>query len=385
MLDQKILFVDDDTNILSAFTRQFHGKFTISTADSGSKGLDLLKSEGPFEVIVSDYKMPEMNGADFLEKAREISPASIRMLLSGQADMEGVANVINKGNIFRFLTKPCPPDLLLKNITDAFEQYQLMRAEKDLLEKTLSGSIKMLIDILSVISPTAFGKALRLRAIVKKYAEMTESENAWQLEVAALLSQIGCVAITEPILHAAYTGAALTPDEFHIFQKHPQTGNDMIASIPRLEKVSSIILYQNKNFNGTGFPEDDIAGENIPLGARLLKIASDYDILIHSGRDPQIASTVITSRINSGWYDPAVVEKFCKIVSVSKKYKKKLVTIEQLDETMILAENIFSARDNIEVGRKGQIVTKAFKVTLLNYKRSGNIAETLHVVIPIDE
>ena len=384
-MEHKILFVDDDPNILSALTRQFHGKYRISTADSGKKGLELIAKEGPFEVIVSDFKMPGMNGDEFLEQSRVKASTSIRMLLSGQADMEGIANVINKGNIFRFLTKPCPPDLLLKNIDDAVEQYRLMRAEKELLEKTLSGSIKMLIDILSVISPTAFGRALRLRASVKKFAEITEAANAWQLEVSALLSQIGCVAIAEPILHASYTGTTLTPDEFHIFQKHPQTGHDMIAGIPRLENVAAIILYQNKNFNGTGFPEDEVAGEKIPYGARLLKIVSDYDALLQSGRETQIAINVLTSRSNSGWYDPDIAEKFCKVISVSKKYKKKLVTIEQLDDTMILAEDLISIKNGAIIGHKGQIVTKAFKVTLINFKRGGNVGDTLHVVIPIDE
>ncbi|HNX60773.1 MAG TPA: response regulator, partial [Spirochaetota bacterium] len=196
----KVLFVDDDQNILSGFHRYMHDRYAISTADSGHKGLDLMRTEGPFSVVVSDFKMPGMSGAQFLEHARTEFPETIRIMLSGQAEMHELVDVINSGNIFRFLNKPCPPDALAKNIDDGIEQYRLIRSEKELLEKTLSGSIKLLVDILSVVSATAFSKALRIRKLVKKYAEIMELENGWQYEIAALLSQIGCITIPETIL-----------------------------------------------------------------------------------------------------------------------------------------------------------------------------------------
>jgi response regulator RpfG family c-di-GMP phosphodiesterase len=384
-MSEQVLFVDDDANILGGFTRQFHGKFTVATADSGDKGLELLKSKGPFAAVVSDYKMPKMNGAEFLEKAREISPQTVRLMLSGQAEMEGLVNVINKGNIFRFLTKPCPPDLLLKNIQDAIDHYHLVQAEKELLEKTLSGSIKILVDILSVISPVAFGKALRLRALVKKYADVMEIEQAWQIEIAALLSQIGCVAIPESILRQAYSGNTLTPDEFRLFIRHCQTGSEMIANIPRLDSVAASIFYQEKNYNGTGFPEDTVSGEAIPFGARLIKIASDYDVILQSGREVSQVISVIKARIGSGWYDPVIADNFIKVLSVQKKYRKKTVLIKQLDETMIISEDIISKDTTVLAAHKGQLVTKALRMTLLNFQRGGHIPETIPVIIPVDD
>jgi response regulator RpfG family c-di-GMP phosphodiesterase len=384
-MNPRVLFVDDETNILSAFNRQVRGIYEISVASSGVQALELISKNAPFEVIVSDFKMPGMNGAEFLEKAREIAPNSTRIMLSGQAEIQGILDVINKGNIFRFLTKPCPPDLLMKNIQDGIDQFRLIRAEKDVLEKTLSASIKMLVDILSMTNPIAFGKALRIRNLVKKFTQTMESENSWVYEVAALLSQIGCISINDSILKNAYSGQSLTADELHLFLKHPQAGSDMIKGIPRLEQVAEIILYQNKNFNGSGFPENSIIGEKIPLGSRILKIASDYDTVLQTGRDQQGVIQIILARAGSGWYDPAVAENFCKVVVETKKYKRKLVTIEQLEEGMILAEDIISSKSSIVAGHKGQMVTNPFRITLLNFKRGGNIGETVHVVIPIEE
>jgi len=384
-MDHKILFVDDDQNILSGVRRQMHGKYPVQTAESGARGIEILKKEGPFEVVVSDYKMPGMNGAEFLDSVRTISPETVRIMLSGQADMQELVGVINNGNIFRFLNKPCPPDLLLKNIDDGIEQYRLLRAEKDLLEKTLSGSIKLLVDILSMVSPVAFGKALRVRKLVKQFCEIIELENGWQYEVAALLSQIGCITIPDSILRNVYKGESLTADETRLYTKYPQTGSEMISSIPRLGEVSRIIGYQEKHFNGFGFPEDETSGNQIPYGARLIKIANDYDTLLQSGRDPVTSFEIMKSRVNTGWYDGALLQNFSKTIALSKKFKKKLVTIEQLNESMILAEDIISEDTKIIAGHKGQLVTKALRITLLNFKRGGHIGETVPVIIPVDE
>jgi response regulator RpfG family c-di-GMP phosphodiesterase len=202
-----------------------------------------------------------------------------------------------------------------------------------------------------------------------------ELEHAWQIEVAALLSQIGCVAIPESILRQAYSGNTLTPDEFRLFIRHSQTGSEMIANIPRLEPVASIIFYQEKNFNGTGFPEDDVAGEAIPFGSRLIKIASDYDVILQSGREVSQVISVIKARIGSGWYDPIIADNFIKVLSVQKKYRKKNVLIKQLDDSMIISEDISSKDTTVIVAHKGQLVTKALRMTLLNFHNGGHISK----------
>jgi response regulator RpfG family c-di-GMP phosphodiesterase len=118
--------VDDDRNILSSFQRQFHSIYETLIAENAYDGLKIIEMKGPVAVVVSDYRMPEMNGVEFLTRVREISPDTVRFMLTGQADMEAVIKVINEGRIFRLLTKPCLPDLMKKNIEDGIDQYKLI-------------------------------------------------------------------------------------------------------------------------------------------------------------------------------------------------------------------------------------------------------------------
>ena len=124
-MSNKILFVDDEQNLLDAMRRQFRGRFDVSTALGGHEGLRTLKAEGPFAVIVTDYKMPLMNGLEFLERSREISPDSVRIMLTGYAEHQTAIDAVEKGHVFHFLTKPCDSDTLSEALTAALELHQL--------------------------------------------------------------------------------------------------------------------------------------------------------------------------------------------------------------------------------------------------------------------
>src|SRR4029077_11303089 len=133
--------------------------FRVETAEGGEAALDKIAAHGPFAVVVSDRQMPRMDGIKFLSLVKERAPDTVRLMLTGNADLDGAIKVVNEGNIFRFLTKPCPLEVLGKAVEDALGQYRLVTAEKELLNKTLSGSIKLLCDILSMIDPQSFGRA----------------------------------------------------------------------------------------------------------------------------------------------------------------------------------------------------------------------------------
>lgn len=159
----------------------------------------------------------------------------------------------------------------------------------------------------------------------------------------------------------------------------------MISNIPRMGEVASIITNQERNYNGSGSSNDGIIGDKIPYGARLLKIVSDYDVLVQSGRDSASSCEVLKARANSGWYDSTILTEFCKTVVLSRKYKKKLITFEQLEENMILAEDIVSEDTKVIAGHKGQVVTKALRLTLLHFRQGKHTGDTLPVIIPVDE
>ena len=160
-MTEKILCVDDEPNVLQACRRQLRKRFHIETADGGEQALQAIAGQDPYAVIVSDMRMPGMDGIQFLARAKELTPNSVRIMLTGNSDQQTAIEAVNEGNIFRFLTKPCPAESLAKAIAAGVEQYRLVTAEKELLEKTLRGSIKVLTEVLSLVNPTAFGRAAR--------------------------------------------------------------------------------------------------------------------------------------------------------------------------------------------------------------------------------
>src|SRR5262249_32533343 len=159
-------------------------------ATSGPRALELLGRERATAVIVSDMRMPGMDGTVFLNLARQMAPEAVRILLTGHADVDSSIAAVNLGQIFRFLTKPCSPIALLMAVQAAAEQHRLITAERVLLEQTLRGSIKTLTDVLALTSPLAFGRATRIRRYTSVLAAAVGLCDCWQLDVAALLSQL---------------------------------------------------------------------------------------------------------------------------------------------------------------------------------------------------
>lgn len=134
-MTEKILLVGDDVNVLDGFKRQLWGQFTIETAPGGEEGLQMLTCQGPFAVVVADFRMSGMDGVQFLQKAKEISPDTVRMMFTGYTELGSVIEHVNKGSIFRILVKPCSPDILTQAFRAALEQHHFINAERDLPEK----------------------------------------------------------------------------------------------------------------------------------------------------------------------------------------------------------------------------------------------------------
>ena len=170
-MNEKVLFVDDDAAVLSTFRRTLRKKFQLITAMGGETALEQIQSKGPFAVVVSDMRMPGMNGVQLLAKIKEKNPDTVRMMLTGYADFNTAMEAVNEGNIFRFLTKPCPPDLLAQALEDAARQYRLIKSEQELLNKTLKGSIQVLIEILSIVDQQSFSQVTKLRDYVRRLSK----------------------------------------------------------------------------------------------------------------------------------------------------------------------------------------------------------------------
>jgi response regulator RpfG family c-di-GMP phosphodiesterase len=383
-MDETILFVDDDPNLLSGVLRGQRGRFCVTTALGPEKGLELVSARGahePFAVVVADMQMPGMNGVELLRRVAEITPLSVRIMLTGQADQQTAIDAINKGSIFRFLTKPCGQDLLASTLAAGLEQYRLVTAEKELLAKTLSGSVRLLADMLALAKPKAFSRAARVRKLVQQIAAQQGIEPAWPLEIGAMLSHLGCITLPETLIEKVCTGQSLSLRETTLFATHPRIGAELVGNIPRLAQVAEIIAYQERRFDGSGPPGDGRTGNGIPLGARVLKLALDFDVLRTSGQTPEQVLAELHRR--TGWYDPALLESLARLSDCEICYESRVVSMSQLEDEMVLDQHVLSCDGDILVTR-GQEISSALRQRLQNYANTvRGIQEPIRVSVPV--
>ena len=381
-MPRKILLVDDDANILSGYRRNLRSLFGVEIALGAEIGLEKLRHQGPFAVVVSDLRMPGMDGTRFLAQVRESAPDTVRIMLTGQADLESAIEAVNEGNLFRFLTKPCSPVALKMALDAGVRQYLLVKSERELLENTLGGSIKLLTDVLALASPVAFGRGSRLQRLMRLVLPHFGRENAWQLDVTAMLCQIGLVALPGEILDKIDQGQPLSTEETELLNTYPKIGSELIINIPRLETVAKNIAYQLKRYDGYGPPSDEVRGPEIPLGGRVLKALLDYDTLLRSGRDSKQAAAEMERR--SGWSDPKILETLnTTVVDVKTGFTFKMLPIAELESGMVIPDGIRTANGGLLVG-KGQEMTPSLLARVGNFARWQEIVEPINVLVPIE-
>jgi CheY-like chemotaxis protein len=371
-VNTKILCVDDEPNILAAHQRQLRKQFEIDIAQGGEAGLEAIAMNGPYAVIVSDMRMPGMNGVQFLCRVQEVAPESVRIMLTGNADQQTAVEAVNQGNIFRFLTKPCPPDLLTKSLLAGIDQYRLITAEKELLENTLKGCVKVLSDVLGLVYPTAFGRASRLQVLVGKMAVALKVERAWEFELSAMLSQIGCVTIPETVLRKVYQGESLQPDEARMFAAHPRIGHELIASIPRLEAVAFAIASQEQYISESSDSAITAPEQEPTLGARVLRAAIEFDVLESKGLSKVQAFERLSEHPQR--YGAGVLAALASTLEADHVFGVTEVSIEDLTPHMMLTEDLKTTSGLLLVGR-GQEITPALCHRLKNYHRYGSLAK----------
>lgn len=306
MTAPKILFVDDDPNILAGFQRTLRKQFAFDTALSGVEALELLQKSGPYAVVVADMRMPGMEGIELLERVRIAAPDTVRLMLTGNADQQTAVEAVNRGQVFRFLNKPCGPETLVPALESSLQQYELARVERELLEGTLAGSVQVLADVLGMVAPEALGRGQRLRGLMRRFARMADAGPRWEIEVAALLSSLGYASVPPALLRKIASRTDLNASEHAVLRRVPQIGHDLLTDVPRLREVARIVLFQNKHFDGSGQPDDGTTGEAIPVGARLLKILLDRMALEADGVVKKRA--LAEMQAHEGHYDPRLLE-----------------------------------------------------------------------------
>ncbi len=272
-------------------------------------------------MIVSDMRMPGMDGVQLLTRVKDNYPDTVRIILTGNADQETATDAVNIGQIFRFLTKPCSTAVLATSLALAVRQYKLITAEKELLNKTVKGSITVMAELLSLANATAFSSGYRIKPLVKAIVKDLQLLHPWQYEVAALMSQIGCITLPGDVLHKLHAGIILSDDEQQMYENHPAVGSKLIRKIPRMEKVAAMIEYQLRSFDSSA--GEDSLDEDVLLGAEILKVTIEYDLLRQ--QDIGHVHALKHMRKQKGTYNPDVL-------TILEKHKPKDVhtTIKNL-------------------------------------------------------
>lgn len=363
----RVLLVDDEAQLLSAVKRQLGDVYDLTLALGPFEGLKAIGEDPEFEVIVADMRMPGMDGIEFLSRAREAAPNSIRMMLTGNADHQTAVSAVNEGNVFRFLNKPASRLALVTAIDDCHAQYRLVQAEKELLEKTLIGSIKVLVEILATVNPAQFGKAQSLKAEAAKMAEALNVREVWQIELAAMLCQIGSVALPSSQSRGDFTIVRLPDPDSKASSRLPKVERDMneripllsaslINKIPRLDAIAEAVMYQDQRFDGTGFPGDGRQGRYLPMGARILKVLKDYGALIKSGKSP--TNAINSMRAKVGWYDPIVLQVAAELFDGQARPPAGVpVAIADLAPGDVLGSDLVTS-DGVLLAGAGQILSE---------------------------
>ena len=276
----KILIVDDEEDNLALWYRTLRGKYSITKANSAIEALEILKSE-QFDCILSDHKMPLMDGVEFLKRVYDIQPKTMRLLVTAYSDVKILIDAINYAKIYRYIKKPYSPDELLMIVENALETYQLKLDNENLiqdLKELFSGTVKAIIEALDAKDSFTLGRSRRVAfyalKIVNKMA-LTPAESS-KIELAGLLHDIGMIGVAEEILNKSQK---LTDEEFEKIKMHVQYSVKILEDIKQLYEITEIIKYHHEYYNGCGYPYG-LKGEEIPLGSRIIAIADAYDSMV---------------------------------------------------------------------------------------------------------
>ena len=316
MMDKKynILLVDDEEDNLALLYRTLRGAYNLEKTTSPLHALEILK-EKHFELVISDHKMPEMDGVEFLKHVQVHYPSTMRILLTAYSDANILIDAINYAKIYRYVKKPFNPEELQLIVSSALEYYQLKYDNDKLindLKELFSGTIKAIMEALDAKDSYTSGRSKRITyysIIVAKQLGLSTIDTG-KVELAGMLHDIGMIGVSDEIL---YKIDALSQEEYDEIKKHITYSVKILEDIKQLKDVVEIIKYHHEKYDGTGYPYG-VKGEDIPLGSRIIAVADAFDSII-SNRiyRNKIELQDALNEIKKGaltQFDPVVVKAF---------------------------------------------------------------------------
>jgi response regulator RpfG family c-di-GMP phosphodiesterase len=371
----QVLCVDDEVRIVEGLQALLKDDFDVHVATSAEEALRIVNTLSDLAVVVCDMRMPKVDGATLLQAMARHRPNATRILLTGQASREDAIRAVNEGQIFKLLTKPCRAEDLKAAINEGVSQYRLATAERKILQETLIGAIHAMMEVLAIANPVAFGRAAQIKRQVRDCAASLGMQDFWQLEAAALLSQLGYVGLPASLMEKMQRGERLTPDEEAKLRAAPDLTNTLLEHIPRLEPVLQILAalkWQDAQLARLG-------DGTIGLGARILGLVLEYDSLLAQGEQHDAIREKLAARV--GRYGARLIGQLDACIVKSEEAGQALhVTVSQLQQGMRLLEELRTPTGAL-------LVPKGFEVTQVFVDRVATIAPDLldrrvHVRLP---
>ena len=309
-----ILLVDDEEDNLALLYRTLRGTYNLEKTTSPLKALEILK-EKPFELVISDHKMPEMDGVEFLKHVQLEHPNVMRILLTAYSDANILIDAINYAKIYRYIKKPYNPEELQLIVASALEYYQLKYDNDKLiqdLKELFSGTIKAIMEALDAKDSYTSGRSKRITyysILIAKQLGLSTID-VGKVELAGMLHDIGMIGVSDEIL---YKVDSLTQEEYDEIKKHITYSVKILEDIKQLKDVVEIIKYHHEKYDGTGYPYG-IKGEDIPIGSRIIAVADAFDSVISNRiyrNKVEYAEALEKIKAGSGTqFDPVVIKAF---------------------------------------------------------------------------
>jgi response regulator RpfG family c-di-GMP phosphodiesterase len=367
--NRRVLCVDDEPRVLEGLERTLFEHFDVTTESNPLRALEVLQEGPAFAVILSDMRMPELDGAGLLARARQIAPHTSRMLLTGQADVSSAVAAVNQGQILRFLWKPCPPDELVQALELGVEQYRLVTAERELLERTLTGCVRLLSEVLSLVAPALFSRTQRIKALVTHMTMKLELQDPWRFEVAALFSMIGCVGLPEATLEGALAKRPLDASEQKAFDDHPLMAHRLLSEIPRFEEIAEMIKLQSGS--GQGEPSSDIE-----RGGAMLRIATLVERSTAQGKSLPEAVALLERKATSA--EAPIWKALSDFRTAAGSTTVRALSVAQMTAEMVLEEDVRTT-NGVVVVPKGRELSMILIERLFKFSRAGTLIEPIRV------
>jgi putative nucleotidyltransferase with HDIG domain len=392
-IPSRVLIVDDEENIIRSLTRLImNNGIDVLSASSADEALRILEENEDISLIISDQRMPQTTGTDFLEQARRIRPLATRMLLTGYSDIKAAVDAINKGGAYRYLTKPWQDEEIIQAVQEAAYRYELIQKNKKLslivqrkneelrewntrlearvkeqtvelkrqneslknLNLRLTGNFKSTIAALSGLIELRDKNVKNHSGNVSQLAEKVAvsmgltAEETEKIAVAALLHDIGKIGMQDYLLSKSI--AELSEEEFKEYSLHPVRGQAAIDSIDDMREIGQLIRHHHENFDGSGFP-DHMKGNDIPPGARIIAVADFIDRNLEKYMS-DVALEMTLRDLNEQLgkrFDPRLYSHFsrlatqvCSHASVDVETSERELPPNELKEGMVVSRDVKS-------------------------------------------